>query len=92
MTDHKAEAEMLYDAEFGPFPNEIPFDTGDAARINNLLGAQVQATLYLAEQQRIANQIAYLQIRVVYDETTALFVDLSEAAKLMHEAGKGLGI
>ena len=54
MTDHKAEALDLIDSEYvqGRFNGRR-----DASLM--LSEAQVHATLYLAEQQRIANLIAY---------------------------------
>lgn len=55
MTDHKNEAidrlEMVY---LG--------GATDSERANGIAAAQVHATLYLAEQQRIANLITYWQL------------------------------
>jgi len=49
MSDHKYEAERL-------IPNR-----GEALMPNHLALAQVHATLYLAEQQRVANLIAFMK-------------------------------
>jgi hypothetical protein len=56
MTDHKAEAEGL--AERGSkSPHDGSYEFANDTE--TLLAAQVHATLYLAEQQRIANLIAW---------------------------------
>jgi len=57
MTNHKAEALDLIDSEYvqGSFNGRR-----DASLM--LSEAQVHATLYLAEQQRLSNQIAYVSL------------------------------
>lgn len=53
MVDHKQEAESV-----------IGSDWGSSHTTNALLEGQIHATLYLAEQQRIANIIALSQVRI----------------------------
>ncbi|CAN5419957.1 hypothetical protein BH09ACT9_BH09ACT9_00160 [soil metagenome] len=57
MTDHKAEAvELIDQCETGVYDGVQ--NTVTMQPVEALLQAQVHATLYLAEQQRIANLIA----------------------------------
>ncbi|TFC59454.1 MULTISPECIES: hypothetical protein [unclassified Cryobacterium] len=54
--DHKAEAVRVL-AEDDAW--KLGWETADAQHLSNSAKAQVHATLYAAEQQRIANLIAY---------------------------------
>jgi len=59
MTDHKAEA--LRNIE-GLHDYQSLEGMSDESMLTVAIEAQTQATLYLAEQQRIANRVAYLAI------------------------------
>jgi len=55
--DHKAEALGIIAADNAW---TIGYETADTQHLQNIAEAQVHATLYAAEQQRIANLIAYI--------------------------------
>lgn len=76
MTNHKNEAERLLSVGgFSDVENEL-----------TLQEAQVQATLHVAEQQRVANLIAWYNILLL--TPTA---DASEIAELQEEITRSIG-
>lgn len=76
MINHKSEAERLLSVGgFSDIENEL-----------TLVEAQVQATLYLAEQQRVNNLIAWYNILLLTPTAEA-----SEIAELQEEITKSLG-
>ncbi len=60
--DHAAEARALIEHEHKP--SSMGWETADAQHLANLIEAQANATLALAEQQRISNLIALARIEV----------------------------
>lgn len=91
--DHVAEAQMLYDAEFGTQPNSLGYETADVQHLLNMLGAQVHATLALVEQQRIANIIELSHPRRMPNggEASYMLYD-PETFQLRDDVREGLGL
>lgn len=85
MNNYKEEAERLIKTRRSVYSGVLASDRDIAL-------AQVTATLYLAEQQRIANLIAFLQIRNNYENGSSLFIGIEEASALLNEVGEALGI
>lgn len=81
-TGHKAEAERLVD-----FEQAVSQETADKARAASS-AAQVHATLYLAEQQRIANLIALGETNVIDPGDDSLY----PVTKMRDDIRKGLGL
>ena len=97
MTDHKAEAvrlASLADGSYGAIEHRNGADAASEAVEALMIAteAQVHATLYLAEQQRIANLIALGQFSHKAEGDTRVFQSVHSSESLMRYAAKALGL